>query len=162
MRSRGQSGVMERTRDDSAGMRERRYIYGGDRISSNVPISPRSNKRVSRRGINVSTFLFTLGLVAAGIILYINNILAVNQLVKETAELQATYDQLLSTNAKLEADMTRESSVEKIGAKASQLLGMQGTADTIGEFSVDLDALEKAEAMEQLWRDQQRQTAAKK
>jgi hypothetical protein len=162
MRSRGQSGVMERTRDDSAGVRERRYIYGGEHLASNVPISPRSNKRVSRRKINVSTFLLTLGIVAVGIILYINNILAVNQLVKETAELQATYDQLLSTNAKLEADKTRESSVEKIGAKAAQLLGMQGTADTIGEFSVDLDALEKAEAIEQMWQGQQHQTKGKR
>jgi hypothetical protein len=86
----------------------------------------------------------------------------VNQLVKETAELQATYDQLLSTNAKLQADISRKSSLEKISSLAAEHLGLQGTADSIAEFPIDGDALEKAEATERAWQDTQRQAKAKK
>jgi len=106
--------------------------------------------------------MLTLSILAVGIVLYINNILTVNQLVKETAELQATYDQLLSTNAKLQADISRKSSLEKISSMAAEQLGMQGTADSISEFPIDGDVLEKAETVERTWQDAQRQAKVKK
>jgi len=141
-----------------ADKRERRYIYSGDtRKSGNTqyggtsrtapPVSPvRSNRRVIRRRISTSNIVLGIFAVGIAIVLYVNNIITVNQLAHDVNELQQTCDRLRSSNAALQADVNRKSAMEQIGGVASKELGLRHPAEKPVEFPIDEEALEALKA----------------
>jgi len=132
-------------REEEKPRREARYIYGGEaRPSSTVgAATPRPNRRVTRR--RFSTFNTILGLfgVAMIIVLYVNNILTINQLAGDVGKLQARLDAIQNVNASLRAEITRRSSWERIGRTATEQLGLVFPKEQPLGFTIDESTLRK-------------------
>lgn len=147
-----------------ADKRERRYIYSGDtrsgaaaRAAGNTrhagasaaaaPVTPiRANRRIVRRRLSTSNIVLAILAVGIAIVLYVNNIIAVNRLAHDVNELQQTLDRLRSSNAALQADVNRKSAMERIGEVASRDLGLRHPAEKPAEFPIDEEALEALKA----------------
>lgn len=102
---------------------ERRYIYNGDPQSQTPgyavrPANTKTRRKKRRSTFNVITALF---LSATGIILYIGNLLTVNELMVEVHLQQSRLDKILVTNGELKAEVNRKSAWERIGDAAKQL-----------------------------------------
>ncbi len=124
---------------------ERRYIYGGTRreTAGGVPPPTRSNRRVTRRRFstfNTILILFGMSLV---IVLYVNNILTIDQLASDIGKLQARYAAIQNTNASLRAEINRKSSWERIGRTATEQLGLVFPKEQPQAFDIDKSALER-------------------
>ncbi|HTX98496.1 MAG TPA: septum formation initiator family protein [Bacteroidota bacterium] len=124
---------------------ERRYIYGGDRQNATPagPTPARLNKRITRRRFstfNTIVLLFSLSLV---IVLYVNNILTIDQLASDIGKLQARYAAIQNTNAALRAEINRKSSWERIGRTATEQLGLVFPKEQPLGFSIDESALQR-------------------
>jgi cell division protein FtsL len=105
--------------------REQRYIFGGEPSPAVSGYAVRQNRRSVRRTFstfNIIVALFALGLL---IVLYIDNIIVVNQLVVDVNTLQRKYQRQIDSNATLQADVHRQSSLQRIGDIATGQLGMQ-------------------------------------
>jgi len=105
--------------------REQRYIFGGEPSPAVSGYAVRQNRRSVRR--TFSTFNIIVALFALGflVVLYIDNIIVVNQLVVDVNTLQHKYQRQSDSNATLQADVHRQSSLEQIGKIATGELGMQ-------------------------------------
>jgi len=127
--------------------RENRYIYNGSVPPGSIGYAIRPNKKAARR--KVSTFNIILGLFGCGlaIILYVSNIIAVNQLAFEVSQLQAKYDKVVNANAVLSAEINRKSGWERIARIATQM-GLKYPTEQATRFDVEEDELEKAQITE--------------
>ncbi len=123
--------------------RERRYIFNGDSRQAVAGYSMPPNKRGIRR--KVSTFNMILVLFGFGIaiVLYINNIIVVNQLAADIDRLQKTYAAMQSSNAALQAEVNKKSSMDRIGTIATQQLGLQPAREQPRWFDIDEQKLEE-------------------
>jgi hypothetical protein len=129
------------TRAGGQPSKDNRYIYGG----SSMSVPPGHALHANRKGVRRRTSVFaTIGLlfgVAVGSVLYIGNILAVNQLAYEVNKLQAEYDRLLGAHALLQAEIDKKSSLERIGKIAAEEIGLRHPATRPVWFNVDESAL---------------------
>lgn len=124
--------------------RDTRYVFGGEAMNVDRPPDRQRNKRIVRRSIstfNAILLLFGLGI---GIVLYINNAIAVDHLAAEIGRQQAVIDSVVNVNAGLRAEVNRKSSWEKIGKTATDDLGLAFPTEQPQELTVDADALERA------------------
>jgi cell division protein FtsL len=123
--------------------REARYIYGGDTHSAAAGYAMRPNKKATRR--RISTFNIIVLLFGAGIavILYISNIIAINQLAVEVNQLRSKCDKIQNTNAALRAEINRKSGRERIGMIATEQLGLKYPKEQPTWFEVDEHKLEE-------------------
>lgn len=124
---------------------ERRYVYGGDPQSQTPGYAARpSNKKVAqkkrRSTFNIISVLF---LLAVGIILYIGNLLTVNELAVEVHQLQVQHDKTVNANSVLKAEINRKSAWERIGNTAKQQVGLTYPKERPRSFDVDGGKLEK-------------------
>jgi len=125
---------------------ERRYVYGGESpsTSSGFPLRPnRKSTRRKRSTFNIILILFACGVA---IVLYINNIIVVNQLAYEVDQLQVRYGKIMNTNAGLRAEINRKSSWERIGAIATGQLGLKYPGEQPMWFDIDEEKDEKVES----------------
>jgi len=116
---------------------ERRYIYNGENRPPDRTPALRPNKRPARRKVstfNLIVLLFTAGIA---IVLYVNNIIAVNHLAFEISQLQAKYDGLANANASLRAELSRKMALERISAVAADQLNLQHPAEQPVYFEID-------------------------
>jgi cell division protein FtsB len=126
--------------------RERRYIYGGDTRTA-PPVTPaRTNRQAVRRRFSTSNVMLAIFAVGIAIVLYINNIIAVNRLAHDVNELQQAYDRLRSSNAALQAEVNRKAAMERIGDVAFRELGLRHPAEKPAEFPIDEETLETLKA----------------
>jgi cell division protein FtsL len=105
--------------------REQRYIFGGEPSPAVSGYAVRQNRRTVRRAFstfNIIVALFALGLL---VVLYIDNIIVVNQLVVDVNTLQRKFQRQIDSNATLQAEVHRQSSLQRIGDLATGQLGMQ-------------------------------------
>lgn len=124
---------------------DRRYIFNGDMHTAPVGPPLRQNKRARRRRLstfNVVLVLFGLG---TAIVVYVNNILTVNQLAVDVGRLQTRCDSVNNVNAALRADVNRKSSWEHIGAIATGQLGLRHPTEQPVWFEVDEDLVKRSE-----------------
>lgn len=107
------------------------FIYNGERPGPfsqddfvRQTIAAR-NKAINRR--RVSTFNLMLSLIAAavGIVLYIGNVIAVEQLLKDVNDEQQKLRQILDGQEMLKAQINRMSSLERIRKMAEADLGLR-------------------------------------
>lgn len=105
--------------------REKRYIFGGDAQPRTPGYAIRQNKTGSRRKMSTFNIILLLFGSAVAIILYIGNIIAVNQLAVEVSQLQTKLDKIENTNAVLEAEINRKSGLERIGKIATEQFGLR-------------------------------------
>ena len=127
--------------------KENRYVYNGNTPLGSAGYAIRPNKKGARR--KASTFNIIIGLFACGlaIILYVSNIIAVNQLAFEVGQLQAKYDKVVNSNAVLSAEINRKSGWERI-ARLATPMGLKYPTEQATRFDVDEDELEKAQTTE--------------
>jgi cell division protein FtsL len=147
---------MRETDEGMSGHREQRYIYGGERgRTENRPGLPQ-NRRGPRKRASTFNILLILFLVAVGSVLYINNIIVVNQLAYEVSQLQTQYGKLVTANDELQAEVNRKSSVERIGPMAIEQLGMEYLPEHPVTFTVDRSMREKATEIDRRWESRSR------
>lgn len=130
---------------------QRREVYGGNmtppkpkREQAREYIIPQTNKKVVAPKKRRSTFniVAALFLSAIAIVLYIGNILKVNQLVVEVNQLQTQYDKIYNANSVLQAEINRKSAWERIGNAAKEQ-GLLYAKERPQAFDVDEGKLEK-------------------
>lgn len=124
---------------------ERRYIFNGAPRSgaASAPPPARPNKRVSHRRFSTFNTILVLFGVAVVIVLYVNNILTIDQLASDVGKLQARYAAIQNVNATLRADINRKSSWERIGRTATERLGLVFPKEQPLGFTVDASALRR-------------------
>jgi hypothetical protein len=122
--------------------RERRYIYNGEARPTTSGYAVRPNRRGEQRKIstfNIILLLFALGIA---IVLYVNNILAVNQLMSETHELETRLNKIRGVRDELRSDVSMKGALDKIGPAAKEKLGLQSQGQPI-LIDIDTKQLEK-------------------
>jgi cell division protein FtsB len=122
-----------------------RRIYSGDpqATTPGYAVRPAKTKPAARKRrstFNVVTFLFCL---AIAIVLYISNILAVNQLVVDVNQLHARYNSVLNRNSLLRAELSKKTTRDRIVQIAEKELGLVSKGTMQGSFDVEQDKLEK-------------------
>lgn len=101
----------------------------------------RVNKRRGRGQRYTFRGLTILFGVAVAIILYISNNLAVDQLADDVYKLRAQHAKVLDANAILKAEISRKTSLERIGAMARASLGLVDPSVQPEWFNIDNDKM---------------------
>ncbi|MEW6060326.1 MAG: septum formation initiator family protein [Bacteroidota bacterium] len=128
-----------------------RAIYNN---ALSVPLDPqvaaqgyadRHNVRVvkSRRRTKTSNIVGILFLVAVLAVIYVGNVIAVNNLAKEVNDLNARYTQILSTNEVIKAEINRKASLERISLLAQEKLNMVNPREAPVWFEVSTEKVEE-------------------
>jgi cell division protein FtsL len=126
-------------------------IYGGTTSGS----SPQNefirqalaarNKPVTRRKVSPFNVMLTLIGAAIAIVLYIGNVIAVEQLLKEIADRQAQLQQILNEQEMFKAQINRMSSLERIRKMAEDNLGLHNPSNPPQWIQVDGDKVRDIE-----------------
>ncbi len=143
--------LLERAEADAresrrAPVRDKRYIFNGDPQARTPGYAVRPNRKATRRKVstfNIILWLFGLGIA---IVLYVDNIIAINRLSFEVNQLQTKYDSVVNTNATLRAEVTRKAAWERIGKNATEQLGLKFPTEQPTLFDVDQDKIESLKA----------------
>ncbi|MCK9409245.1 MAG: hypothetical protein WCX28_11700 [Bacteriovoracaceae bacterium] len=112
---------------------------------------PRQNvRRVNtKKRAKTSNVVGILFLVATAALLYVGNVIAVNNLAKEVNDLNTRHNQIVSTNEVIKAEINRKASLERISLMAQEKLGMTNPKEAPVWFEVDA---EKAAEVQELVR----------
>ena len=129
--------------DTATVARERRYIYGGESRPSTSGYALRPNRKGIRRRFSTFSIILTLFALGIAIVLYVDNILAVNLLAKERDELSRRLQEIENVNKQLQAEVSRKAALERIGAVAGRELGLRYAAERPVVFDIDEAKLEK-------------------
>lgn len=113
---------------------------------------PRQNvRRVNtKKRAKTSNIVGLLFLGATAALLYVGNVIAVNNLAKEVNDLNARHNQIISTNEVIKAEINRKASLERISLMAQEKLGMTNPKEAPVWFEVDAEKVEEVrEAVQQ-------------
>ncbi|MBI3587482.1 MAG: hypothetical protein HY088_10165 [Ignavibacteriales bacterium] len=109
----------------------RRMIYGGTMPPppamdepTGIPQPPK-NRKITRRRVSPFNIILILMGVAAASVLYISNIIAVDQLMNDINKEDVKLQQILNEQEMLRARINQMSSLEKVRKKAEEELGLQ-------------------------------------
>ncbi len=116
---------------------ERRYVYNGDPQRSTAGYAVRTNRRAIRRRRSTFGIILTLAAAAVAIVLYIGNIVAVNRLAHDVEALRTQWNSLVQNNQVLEAQISRQSALERVSTIATEQLGLRVPKDPPQFFDVD-------------------------
>ena len=83
------------------------------------------NKAVNGHKRSPFNLMLTMILIAIAIVLYVGNVIAVQQLLKEVSDKQARLQQILNEQEMLKAQINRMSSLERIRTMAEGDLGLR-------------------------------------
>jgi cell division protein FtsL len=137
--------------DPSNKPQQRRLIFSGTMpVPPQPELAPRTtqppaNRRFTKR--NVSPFniiLFLMG-TAAAIVLYIGNIIAVNQLVSDIHNSDLTLQDILNEQEDLKARVNQMSSLERVRKRAEDELGLRNPTEVPRWLDVDQDKIRAVE-----------------
>jgi cell division protein FtsB len=103
--------------------------------------TPSRNRRMAVRTVSTFTLILWLLAFAAFIVLYIGNIIAVDQLTMEVNTLQRRHQQILNEQEILKAELNRMSSLERINRKGMEELGLKSPTEPPIWLSVDEDKI---------------------
>jgi len=132
-------------------VQQRRLIYGGT-----MPIPPQAelpagttlppaNRRYTKRKVSPFNIILVLMGTAATIVLYISNVIAVNQLVNDVHKSDVRLQEILSDQEALRARINQMSSLERIRKRAEDELGLKNPADVPGWIDVDQEKIRSTE-----------------
>ncbi len=125
-----------------SGRLDKRYIYNGEPRQEVAGYALRPNKRGVKRKSSTFNIILILFCCGVTIVLYINNILTVNQLAFDVNKLQTKYDKIVNTNGTLRAEVNRKSALERIGPIVTDELKMRYPQEQPTTFDVDLQKTE--------------------
>jgi len=129
--------------DTATVARERRYIYNGEPRPSTAGYALRPNRHGTQRHVSTFSIILTLFGFGIAIVLYINNILAVNQLAQEREQLSRRLQEIQNLNRELQADVSRKAALERIGTVAAHELGLHYPTEQAALFDIDEGKLKK-------------------
>lgn len=109
------------------------------------------NGKIRRRKVSPFNLMLMLIGSAIAIVLYISNVIAVQQLVREVGALRTRYQQILNEQEVLKAQINRMSSLERIRKMAEDDLGLRNPKDTPRWIQVDGEKVREIE--EQMAKD---------
>lgn len=129
----------------------RRMIYGGtmppppplNRQEENS--APPKNRKVTTRRVPPSRIIILLMVAAVAIVLYIGNIIAVNQLVNDIHREEQKLEKILNDQEMLKARINQTSSLERIRKRAEEELGLQNPKDAPEWLEVDREKIQAVE-----------------
>jgi cell division protein FtsB len=137
-------------------------IYNGDALtppalSQEVPrqrlraeFITTGNQRIVQRKVSPFNIVVFLFVGAIGIVLYISNIIAVDQLMNEINALETQYSQILMEQEILKMQINRMTSLERIRGRAEQELGLKTPNEPPVILHIDPERMEEIrEAMHQ-------------
>ncbi|MBF8295820.1 MAG: hypothetical protein HW389_2365 [Bacteroidetes bacterium] len=141
----------ERTPVPPTRVQQRRLIYGGT-----MPIPPQAelppgttlppaNRRYIKRKVSPFNIILVLMGTAAAIVLYISNVIAVNQLVNDVHKSDVRLQEILSDQEALRARINQMSSLERIRKRAEDELGLKNPTDVPGWIDVDQEKIRTTE-----------------
>jgi cell division protein FtsL len=130
---------------------QRRMIYSGT-----MPIPPQaeippgttvppSNRKYTQRRVSPFNIILILMGTAAAIVLYISNVIAVNQLVNDIHKSDVRLQEIQSDQEALRAHINQMSSLERIRKRAEDELGLKNPAEIPGWLEVDQDKIRTIE-----------------
>ncbi|GEM_PF-689814 len=131
----------------------RRMIYGGTMPPPPPPnvegglYTPPKNRKVAKRPVPTSKIIAYLLVSAVLIVLYISNIIAVNQLVSDIHKEEQALQKALNEQEMLRARINQLSSLERIRKRAEEELGLRNAQDVPQWLTVDA---EKTRELEEL------------
>ena len=88
---------------------------------------------------NIVGLMFSLAILG---LLYVSNVIAVNQLAKEIGDLTTRYNSALSTNEVLKAEINRKSSLDRINVLAQEKVGLTNPKEAPVWFEIDQEKIE--------------------
>jgi len=109
------------------------------------------NGKIRRRKVSPFNLMLMLIGSAIAIVLYISNVIAVQQLVREVGVLRTRYQQILNEQEVLNAQINRMSSLERIRKMAEDNLGLRNPKDTPRWIQIDGEKVREIE--EQMAKD---------
>lgn len=127
----------------------RRLLYDGDIEQSTVPqgVAYRPvRSRIKDRKVSTFNVILVLFGLAAAVVLYISNVIAVTQLAAEVNALEKRYQTVLNSNELLRAELNRKSSLERIGKIAGEELGLRYPQEQPAWIRVDEGRIEQLES----------------
>jgi hypothetical protein len=131
--------------------KERRLIYSGTmpvppqaELPSGTTKSP-TNRHFTKRKVSPFNIILVLMGTAAAIVLYISNIIAVNQLVNDIHKSDVRLQEILSEQEILKAQINQTSSLEHLRKRAEDELGLRNPTDVPRWLNVDHDKLRTVE-----------------
>jgi cell division protein FtsL len=141
----------ERSQIPPPEQRQRRMIYGGT-----MPIPPQAelpqgttlppvNRKYTQRKVSPFNIILILIGTAAAIVLYISNVIAVNQLVNDIHKSEVRLQDIQSEQEALRARINQMSSLERIRKRAEDELGLKNPADVPGWIDVDQEKIRTIE-----------------
>ena len=141
----------QRAADPSNKHQQRQLIYSGT-----MPVPPQAelptgttlpptNRRFTKRRVSPFSIILILMGTAAAIVLYIGNIIAVNQLVTDNHRSNVQLQDILSEQEILKAHINQMSSLERIRKRAEDELGLRNAADVPRWLNVDQEKIRTVE-----------------
>ena len=141
----------QRAADPSNKPQQRQLIYSGT-----MPVPPQAelptgttlpptNRRFTKRRVSPFSIILILMGTAAAIVLYISNIIAVNQLVTDNHRSNVQLQDILSEQEILKAHINQMSSLERIRKRAEDELGLRNAADVPRWLNVDQEKIRTVE-----------------
>ncbi len=112
--------------------------------------APRANvKKTARKKAKMANIVLILFGVAFFGLLYVGNVVAVNNLAKEVNDLYGRYNSLLSMNEVLKAEIAKKQSLERISLMAQEKLGMINPKAQPVWFEVSKEKIEEVKEQAQ-------------
>lgn len=98
-----------------------------------------------QRKVSPFNIILLLMGTAAAIVLYISNVIAVNQLVNDIHKSDVRLQEIQSDQEALRARINQMSSLERIRKRAEEELGLKNPADVPGWIDVDQEKIRSIE-----------------
>lgn len=129
----------------------RKMIYGGTMppppaMDEPTGISqPLKNRKITQRKVSPFNIILILMGVAAASVLYISNIIAVDQLMNDIHKEEVKLQRILNEQEMLKARINQMSSMERVRKKAEEELGLQNPKEAPAWIDVDHDKVRNVE-----------------
>lgn len=100
--------------------KERRHVFNGYTPQA----QNRSNRPFKKPKVSTFSIILSIFLLAIVSVVYVSNVIAVNQLLVDVENLKSTYSNIENTNEILRSEINRNSSMERITRIAQEQMGM--------------------------------------
>jgi len=94
-------------------------------------------RKTSRRKVKTTSVVGSMLLFAAAALLYVGNVITVNNLAKEVNDLNAQYRKVVAMNELIKAEINRKSSLDRISLLAQEELAMTNPNEAPTWFEID-------------------------